>query len=94
MRNAVLIVAGAALLAAPAASQVRPEDCRPVFPLVDKVAEVLPQDVVADPAVPAATSRRGFIGLPLLLPALALGGGLIALTDDDDDGGSTIVSPA
>ncbi len=87
-------VAGIALVSTSALSQVRPEDCIPVFPLVDQVAAVNPiQDVLAERAVPVDQPRRGFFGLPLL-PLLAAGGvgGVIgALAEDDDE---DIVSPA
>lgn len=76
-----------------AVAQVRPQDCRPIFPVVDQVAAV-PQDIIAEPVAPVATaSRRAFFGLPLWLPLLLAGGGalIIATSDDDDD---DPVSPA
>jgi len=92
MRNALAMLVGIAVVATPAIAQVRPQNCQPVFPVVDKVASVLPQDVVAEPAAPLAEAKRRFLGLPLLLPALAGLGGVAALIDDD--GGSRNVSPA
>lgn len=93
MKKAVAMLVGIAVLATPAIAQVRPENCQPVFPVVDKVASVLPQDVVAEPAPPAAVAKRRFLGLPLLLPALAGLGGVAALIGDDD-GPNENVSPA
>jgi hypothetical protein len=94
MKRTLALLTGAAVLATPAIAQVRPENCQPVFPVVDKVASVLPQDVMAEPAAPAAVAKRRFLGLPLLLPALAGLGGVAALVGGDDDGGSQNVSPA
>jgi len=91
MKRVVLLMTGAALLATPALAQVRPDNCRPVFPLTDPVAAVLPQDVIAQPAV--AEARRRFLGLPFLLPGLLGVGGLTALLVDDDDGDDEPVSP-
>lgn len=94
MNKVVGLLIGVAVVATPAVAQVRPMTCQPVFPVVDKVASVLPQDVVAEPAAPVTAAKRRFLGLPFLLPALAaVGGGAIALSDDDDGGGGT-VSPA
>lgn len=94
MKNALAMLVGIAVVATPAIAQVRPQNCQPVFPVVDKVASVLPQDVVAEPAAPLAEARRRFLGLPFLLPALAGLGGVAALIDDDDGGGGGNVSPA
>lgn len=93
MRKLIAVFAGLAVVSTSALAQVRPEDCRPVFPLAEEVAQ-LPQDIVADRAIPAQR-RRGFFGLPLLPLLAAVGGGLIAVgggggDDDDDD----TVSPA
>jgi hypothetical protein len=82
------------VVATPAIAQVRPQNCQPVFPVVDKVASVLPQDVVAEPAAPVAEAKRRFLGLPFLIPALAGLGGVAALVSNDSDGPPTIVSPA
>lgn len=83
----------AAMLATPAFGQVRPQDCRPMLPVTDDLPPVA--DVVAEPAVPVAAVRRGFFGLPFLLPLLAAGGGIIAATSGDDDDDTPLpVSPA
>lgn len=94
MKKAIASLVGIAVLATPALAQVRPENCQPVFPVVDKVASVLPQDVVAEPAAPVTEAKRRFLGLPLLLPALAGLGGVAALIGDDDGGPPQNVSPA
>ena len=88
MKRSVGVVLAISMFSTAAFAQVRPQDCQPVFPVVDKVATVLPQDVVAQPAAPTAVRKRGFFGLPFLLPALAgLGGGIIALADNGGGGG-------
>lgn len=83
----------AAVLGSPAVAQVRPQDCRPVLPVVDQVAQVVPQDVVAEPAAPAVARRRSFFGLPLL-PILLAGGGCALVCGGGGGGGDTPVSPA
>ena len=97
MRKLSVAMMSLAVLGTPALAQVRPQDCRPVFPLTDPVQAALPQDVFAERAIPAAVSRRGFFGLPFL-PLIA-GGGVCAIFcgsgDGDGDGdGETPVSPA
>jgi len=95
MSKSVSVIVGMALLATPAFAQVRPQDCRPVLPIVDQAALAVPQDVIAQPAAPVVAQGRRFLGLPLLIPALAaLGGVAIAASDDDDGGDNTPVSPA
>ena len=96
MKKSVTFLMVAAVLSTPALAQVRPEDCRAVFPLIDPVQAALPQDVIAARAIPAAAARRGFFGLPLLPLLLATGGGLVVLTDGDGDGDGDgeAVSPA
>ena len=79
MRKSFIVSAALALLSAQAAAQVRPEDCRPVFPVADvSPVAAVPNDVVAQQAVPEVAAKRRFLGLPFLLPLLG-GGGLIAL---------------
>ena len=94
MNKFVAGLIGVAVIGTPALAQVRPQDCRPVFPVVDQAAAV-PQDVVAERAIPAAVVKRGFFGLPLL-PLLLVGGGcLFACGGGGGGGGVTIpVSPA
>lgn len=86
MLKLVAFVTSVALVSTPAMTQVVPENCRPVFPLTEELAQV-PGDVVADRALPVAERRRGFVGFPLL-PLLLLGGagvGGAALLDGDGD---------
>lgn len=96
MRKSVAILIGASVLGTPALAQVRPQDCRPVFPVTDPVQAALPQDVIAERAIPAAAAKRGFFGLPLLPLLLGGAGGLIAIGGGGGGGGSggqTPVSP-
>jgi hypothetical protein len=79
MKKGLTLLTGLALLASPAFGQVRPEDCRPVFPVLDKAAAAVPQDVVTQPAGPAIAAKKRFLGLPFLLPLLAAGGGCVVL---------------
>lgn len=87
------ILAGLAVLGTPALAQVRPQDCRPVFPVVDQAAAAAPQDVIAERAIPAAVAKRGFFGLPLLPLLLAGGGCAIVCGGGGGGGGSTPASP-
>jgi hypothetical protein len=80
MRKPISFIMGIAMLASPAFGQVRPQDCRPVLPVVDKAAAAVPQDVVTEPAAPEVAAKKRFLGLPLLLPALLAAGGVAALT--------------
>lgn len=83
---------GVSLVSTPAMGQVRPQDCRPVLPVMDQVAAA---DVIAEPAAPVALARRGFFGLPFLLPLLAALGGIAAIGGGDggEGGGGNPVSP-
>lgn len=92
MRKAITALALASLICTPAMGQVRPQDCRPMLPVVDDVAAVVQPDVVASPAGPAAAARRGFFGLPFLLPLLALAGGAAVISTSGDE--NDPVSPA
>lgn len=95
MKKAVSAMAALALLSAPAYAQVRPQDCLPVLPVLDPVAQAVPpQDLVAVRAEPVPVGpRRGFLGLPFLPLALAGLGGLAALVGGGDDD-PRFVSPA
>lgn len=95
MKKSVGLLLGFAIVATPAIAQVRPENCQPVFPVMDRVAAVLPQDVVAEPASPvAAAAKRKFLGLPFLLPALAGLGGIAAIAGGGGGGNPGTISPA
>jgi hypothetical protein len=96
MKKGLTLLTGLALLASPAFGQVRPEDCRPVLPVLDKAAAAVPQDVVTQPAGPAIAAKKRFLGLPFLLPFLAAGGGCVVLCGGSNHNDSTPppVSPA
>ena len=97
MRKSVTLLVGTVLLASPAFAQVRPQDCRPVLPVVDRAAAVVPQDVIAEPAMAAVPAKKRFLGFPLLLPLLAGAGGIAIAASSDDDGNNNSgepVSPA
>jgi hypothetical protein len=88
MRTPVTAVVGLAILASPAFGQVRPQDCRPVLPVVDQAAMAVPQDVITQPAAPEVAAQKRFIGLPFLLPALVAGGGIIGALSSGGGGGN------
>ncbi len=92
MSKSVAILVGIAVLGSPALAQVRPQDCRPALPVVDQVSAI-PQDLVAERAIPAAAVKRGFFGLPLL-PLLLAGGGACILACGSSNGNGTPASPA
>jgi hypothetical protein len=75
MRKLPFVIASLALIAVQAAAQVRPGDCRPVFPIVDQVA--LP-DVVAPQAAPPVAAAHRFVGIPWWIPA-TFGAGLVTI---------------
>jgi len=88
MKKSVTALVVLAILSTPAAAQVRPGDCRPVLPVVDKVVA---QDVTTEQAPVTALAKRKFLGLPFLLPLLALGGGCVVLCGHN--GGGTPNTP-
>lgn len=94
MKKALTALIGVSLISTPAMGQVRPQDCRPALPVLDDVAAVPPADVIAEPIAPAAAARRGFFGLPLLLPLLAAAGGIAAFAGGGGGGDEIPVSPA
>lgn len=87
MKKIILFMAGLALVSTPATGQVRPQECRPLLPLVDEVKTAALPDIVAEPAVPAAAVKRGFFGLPFLFPLLGAVGGIIAAIGGGGGGG-------
>lgn len=91
MNKFVAAIMGIAVLGTPALAQVRPQDCRPTLPVVDQAAAI-PQDVIAERAIPAAVAKKGFFGLPLL-PLLLAGGGCIIACGGGGGGGSTPSTP-
>ncbi len=95
MSKFVAILVGIAVLGSPALAQVRPQDCRPALPVVDQVSAI-PQDLVAERAIPAAAVKRGFFGLPLLPLLLAGGAGCIIACGGggSGNGSGTPVSPS
>jgi len=89
------MLVGVALLATPALAQIRPTDCRPVFPVIDRAAAAIPQDVITQPAQPAVAASKRFFGLPFLLPLLAAVGGVGAIASSGGHSNNTPpVSPA
>lgn len=94
MKKSVSALLVVALVATPAIANVRPANCAPVFPLMDKVAAAVPPaDVQVAQAGPIAAAKKGFFGLPLLLPLLLAGGGAAAALSGGN-GSSNPVSPA
>ena len=87
MNKILFASASVALLGAQANAQVRPADCRPVFPVVDQVAEVVPPPAVVPPP-PVVERRRGVVFVPVLLVA-----GLVVVSHHHHDHHDT-VSPA
>ena len=97
MKKSVALLVCLTMVSTPAFAQVRPEDCRPVFPLNDPVQAALPQDVIAERVLPAAAQRRSFFGLPFLPLLLAAGGGCVVFcggNGNNNEGPPPPVSPA
>lgn len=92
MKRALIVMLGASMLATPAFAQVRPQDCRPMLPLMDDLPPVA--DVIAEPAVPVAAVQRGFFGLPFLFPLLAAGGLVVATEGGGGGPPDPPISPA
>lgn len=101
MRKLIVVFTGLAVVStsalaqvAPVASvsaalaQVTPENCRPIFPFADDLAQVQPvqSDVIADRAVPVAETRRGVFGFPFL-PFLLAGVGGLGVAALNNEGG-------
>lgn len=93
MKTGLTLLTGMALLASPAFGQIRPEDCRPVLPVLDKAAAAVPQDVVTEPAGPAVAAKKRFLGLPFLLPLLAGGAGCIVFCGGNNNNGTPDTPP-
>ncbi len=79
MRKILFAAASIALLSTQAAAQVRPQDCRPVFPVVDEVAEVIPPPEMVVPPAPMVAQR--FNAAWLLIPGLLITGLIIISRD-------------
>ena len=95
MKTGLTLLTGLAVLASPAFGQIRPEDCRPVLPIMDQAAAAVPQDVVAEPAGPAVAAKNRFLGLPFLLPLLAGGAGCVIFCGGNSSSGdNNPTSPA
>jgi hypothetical protein len=71
MKKLVTSLVAVSILSMPAAAQVRPGDCQPILPVVDKAAEVVPVITPqAPPVIPAAAHR--FVGWPFLIPLIPI----------------------
>ena len=91
MFKLVAVFTSLAVISTPALTQVAPENCRPVFPLADELAQVQ-GDTFADRALPATETRRRFVGIPLLPLLLAGAGGLVAIGSGGDDDNNEPIS--
>ena len=94
MRTLSFIAGSLALVSVQATAQVRPGDCRPVFPVADETAQIVPQDVITEQAPPPVLAQRRFSGLPFLIPGLFAAGLLIVLLSHGHDHHHETVSPA
>ena len=94
MRTVPFIAASLALISVQATAQVRPGDCRPVFPVVDETAQIVPPDVITEQAAPPVVAQRRFAGLPFLIPGLFAAGLLILILSHGHDHHHETVSPA
>jgi hypothetical protein len=92
MKKSVALLVCLTMVSTPAWAQVRPEDCRPVFPLNDPVQAALPQDVIAERVLPAVARSRSFFGLPFL-PLLLAGGGCIVFCGGGGNGNNNEAPP-
>jgi hypothetical protein len=93
MKKLASALVALSVLSMPAAAQVRPGDCRPVLPVVDKAAAVIPQDVVTPQAAPEVAAKRRFLGLPFLLPLVALGGGCAIVCGNGGNHNNNVTPP-
>lgn len=95
MRKLALVSASLALVGAQAAAEVRPQDCRPVFPVVDQVAAAIPPEIapVAPVAEAVAVPERRYSALPFLLPLIGLVGIIVIVSSHHNHHHNT-VSPA
>ena len=93
MKKLFFVSASLVLLSTQAMAQVRPGDCRPVFPVIDQVAELPPPPpaVAPPPAVVVQTRHSDALWLAGGFVFLA---GLIVITHDHDHHHHNPVSPA
>ncbi len=80
MKKFATLSAVLALMSTQAAADVRPADCRPVFPVVDEVTAVVPTDVITAPAEPVPVAERSFVGLPFLFGLIGIVGFIVIIT--------------
>lgn len=92
MKKLFFVSASVVLLATQATAQIRPGDCRPVFPVVDQVAELPPPPAILPPPPPIVQKRR--FNAAWLVGGAVLIAGLIVITHDHDHHHHDHVSPA
>jgi hypothetical protein len=92
MKKLFFVSASLVLLSTQAMAQVRPGDCRPVFPVVDQVAELPPPPAVVTPPPPVVQKRR--YDAAWLAGGFVILAGLIVITHDHNHHHNNPVSPA
>jgi hypothetical protein len=91
MKKLFFVSASLVLLSTQAMAQVRPGDCRPVFPVVDQVAELPPPPAVVTP--PPVVQKRRY-DAAWLAGGFVILAGLIVITHDHNHHHNNPVSPA
>lgn len=92
MKNAFFAAAALGMISSQVGANVRPQDCRPVFPIADVPPPVAPAQVITEQVPPPVLAERRF-NAAWLIP-IFFAGGLILIITHHGDHHHTPVSPA